>query len=131
MHFTSVQECVKTLSGDGVPQPPVKRRLPAAEVERAFSVVRSNPEQRRKLEHGEEVDEIETDVGKEVRLDVLLFLNQFRDLKLMNIQGSDKRQTPGLVNFVYGCCFSLLPGFAYSINATWDPPFSRAVYTLQ
>ena len=50
----------------------MKRRLPAAEVERAFSVVRSNPEQRRKLEHGEEVDEIETDVGKEVRLDVLV-----------------------------------------------------------
>ena len=35
-------------------------------------MVRSNPEQRRKLEHGEEVDEIETDVGKEVRLDVLV-----------------------------------------------------------
>ena len=50
----------------------MKRRLPAAEVERAFSVVRSNPEQRRKLEHGEEVDEIETDVGEEVRLDVLV-----------------------------------------------------------
>ena len=70
--FTSVQECVKTLNRDGIPQPPVQRRLPAAEVERAFSVVRSNPEQRRKLEHGEEVDEIETDVGKEVRLDVLV-----------------------------------------------------------
>ena len=79
--FITVQECVRTLSREGVPQPPVKRRLPAAEVERAFSVVRSNPEQRRKLEHGEEVDEIETDVGKEVRLDVVGKV--FRDLKLV------------------------------------------------
>ena len=62
-----VQECVKTLTTVGIPESPVKRRLPESEVERAFSVVRSNPEQRRKLEHGEEVDEIETDVGKEVR----------------------------------------------------------------
>ena len=43
--------------------------------------MRSNPEQRRKLEHGEEVDEIETDVGKEVRLDVVGKV--FRDLKLV------------------------------------------------
>ena len=83
MHFTSVQECVKTLSRDGIPQPPVKRRLPAAEVERAFSVVRSNPEQRRKLEHGEEVDEIETDVGKEVRLDLLLNLGVNSEGKIL------------------------------------------------
>ena len=67
-YLVSLQECVKTLTTEGIPQPPVKRRLPAAEVERAFSVVRSNPEQRRNLEHGEEVDEVETDVGKEVRL---------------------------------------------------------------
>ena len=61
-----MQECVKTLSTEGILDPPVKRPLLEAEVERAFSVVRSNPEQRRKLERGEEVDEIETDVGKEV-----------------------------------------------------------------
>ena len=82
VYFISVQECVKTLTIEGIPQPPVKRRLPKAEVERAFSVVRSNPEQRRKLEHGEEVDEIETDVGKEVRLDLnmaLFEINEYSD----------------------------------------------------
>ena len=66
-HSHFVQECVKTLTTEGIPEPPVKRRLSEAEIERAFSVVRSNPEQRRKLEHGEEVDEIETDIGKEVK----------------------------------------------------------------
>ena len=60
-----MQECVKTLTTEGIPNPPLKRRVSEAEVERAFSVVRSNPEQRRKLERGEEVDEEETGVGKE------------------------------------------------------------------
>ena len=33
--------------------------------------------------------------------------------------------------FHYGCCLPLLPGNAYSIHATWRPPFSRALCCRQ
>ena len=36
------------------------------------------------------------------------------------IQGSAKRRSPGLMNFV--CCYLLLPGLACCIHTTWRPP---------
>ena len=33
-----------------------------------------------------------------------------------------------MVNFVTAFVLPLLPGFAYSIHATWGPPLSRALY---
>ena len=45
-------------------------------------------------------------------------------------QGSAKRWTPGLVNFVTAVAYiPLLPHLACSIHATWGPTFSRALYT--
>ena len=40
------------------------------------------------------------------------------------IQGSAKRLRPGLVNFV-----TAVAELAFSIHATWDPPFSRVLWT--
>ena len=37
---------------------------------------------------------------------------------------------PMFGDFSYCCCLPLLPGFACSIHATWDPPLSRALYTF-